>query len=347
MATAQVHVAIPVRAVGPWLEAALQSLQEQTFSDWRATLVVDSAPEEHDSCAGIAQQWAQREPRIRALLPGRVGLPAALNLATAGAAGAPLLARLDGDDLCHPERLADQVQFLEDHPDIGVLDSRAESFRDAEAGPLPRGMQRYQLWHDRIESHADFVREFLVENPVCHPAVMMRSELLELLEDPAQPYRTGNFPEDYDLWLRLLGTGARFHKLPRRLLRWRDRDDRATRTDSIYKRSAFFEAKWRSFQARVLPQAGRIAVCGGGSESRRWIRALVEAGSQPVAVVDVNPKAIGNTRHGAPVVALEGLPSYQPDLAIIAVGTQGARAALEAALAGMSIRHLAVAGITG
>jgi glycosyltransferase involved in cell wall biosynthesis len=347
MATAQVHVAIPVRWVGPWLDAALQSLQRQTLRDWTATLVVDSAPDEGDPCAEIAQAWAQREPRIRALLPGRVGLPAALNLATAGAGGAPLLARLDGDDLCHPERLAEQVQFLEAHPDIGVLDSRAESFRDAEAGPLPRGMLRYQQWHDRIESHADFVREFLVENPVCHPAVMMRRDLLGLLDDPEQPYRSGDFPEDYDLWLRLLGGGARFHKLPRRLLRWRDREDRATRTDAIYKRTAFFTAKWRSFQSRVLPGAGQIAVCGGGSESRRWIRALSEAGHLPVAVVDINPKAIGSTRHGAPVIALEGLPDYQPDLALIAVGTAGARTTLEAALEGMTIPHLAVAGITG
>lgn len=347
MATAQVHVAIPVRGVGPWLDAALESLQRQTFTDWSATLVVDSSPDEQDPCAEIAHRWAQRESRIRALHPGRVGLPDALNIATAGAAGAPLLARLDGDDLCHPERLAEQFTFLETHPGIGVVDSRTDSFRDPGAGPLPRGMLRYQQWHDRIESHDDFVREFLVENPVCHPAVMMRSDLLRLLDSPGEPYRRGDFPEDYDLWLRLLGGGARFHKLPRRLLRWRDRDDRATRTDAIYKRAAFFRAKWRSFRDRTLPDAGQIAVCGGGSESRRWIRALGEAGRLPVAVADINPKAIGSTRHGTPVVALEELPNFRPDLAIIAVGTAGARSALEAALTRMKIRHLAVAGITG
>ena len=113
MQTAQVHVAIPVRGVGRWLDSSLRSLQLQTFTDWKATIVVDSSPPERDPCAAIAQRWARREPRIRTLEPGRVGLPAALNLATSGANDAPLLARLDGDDLCHPERFSEQGAILE------------------------------------------------------------------------------------------------------------------------------------------------------------------------------------------------------------------------------------------
>jgi len=345
MQQAQVHVAIPVRGVGRWLDDSLRSLQQQTFRHWQATVVVDSSPDENEPCAAIVQRWADKEPRIRILQPGRVGLPAALNIATRAATGEPLLARLDGDDLCHPQRFAEQVAFLEANPEIGILDCRAESFRDPEDGPLPLGMQRYQQWHDRIENHEDFEREFLVENPVCHPAVMMRSEVLDLLDEPRAPYRENDRPEDYDLWLRLLRRGVRFHKLPRTLLRWRDHDGRSTRTDEIYAKSAFFRAKWEHFENRILAPAGSIAVCGGGREGRRWIRALAEAGRLPVAVADINPKAIGSTRHGAPVVALEQLSQYQPDLALIAVGTAGARAAIEGVLETMKIRYLAVAGI--
>jgi len=347
MQQAQVHVAIPVRGVGPWLDAALGSLQQQSFTRWRATIVVDSAPHERDPCAEIARRWERDEARIRSLLPGRVGLPTALNMATAEAAGAPLLARFDGDDLCHPDRFAQQVAFLEEHPEIGVLDSRAESFRDAGDGPLPTGMLRYQRWHDTIERHSDFEREFLVENPVCHPAVMMRRELLGLLDRPDEPYREDDCPEDYDLWLRLLRKGVRFHKLPRQLVRWRDHESRATRTDDVYAKAAFFRTKWQHFNSEILPQAGSIAVCGGGRAGRRWIRALSEADRLPVAVADIDPKAIGSTRHGAPVVALDELSHYRPDLVLIAVGTAGARRAIEQALRDMKLRHLAVAGIAG
>ena len=347
MPTPRVHVAIPVRGVGPWLDAALESLVAQSFTDWRASVVVDAATLEADPCVEIVQRWSRREPRIKCLLPGRIGLPAALNLATAEARGTPLLARFDGDDLCAPQRFERQVRFLDEHPEIDVLDSRATSFRDEEDGLLPDGMQRYQRWHDSIEDHCDFEREFLVENPVCHPCVMMRASSLELLNDPSKPYRDNGCPEDYELWLRLLAGGARFHKLPQPLVRWRDRPSRSTRTDAIYKKKAFFDSKWRYFAAEVLPGLGPIAVCGAAREGRRWIRALAEADRLPVAVADISPKAIGSTRHGASVVELADLESFRPELALIAVGTAGARAPIESALAAMNIRSLAVAGIAG
>ena len=344
MQTARLHVAIPVRGVSRWLDAALESLQQQTFDDWTATIVVDA--DEADPCDEIARRWASNEGRITSIHPGRIGLAPALNLGIAGSK-APLIARFDGDDLCLPERFAQQVAFLDTHPQIDVLDSFAESFRDPIDGVLPQGMRRYQHWHDSIEVHDDFVREFLVENPVCHPAAMLRRAALQLLERPTKPYRRGDFPEDYDLWVRLLRGGARFHTLQQPLLRWRDHEQGATRSDAAYRKDAFFRTKWQHFAERVLPEAGRIAVCGAKREGRRWIGALARAGRHPVAVADIDPKAIGSTRHGAPVVRLEELERFRPDLALVAVGTAGARARIEQGLLQMNVRFLAVAGIAG
>ncbi len=347
MSQPRVHVAIPVRGVGHWLDAALDSLVAQTFTGWSATLVVDAAADEEDTCFSVARRWAQQDKRIQCLLPGRIGLPAALNLAMSEARGSELLARFDGDDLCEPLRFERQIRFLNDHPEIDVLDSRAVSFRDQRDGELPEGMKRYQNWHNSIEDHSDFEREFLVENPVCHPCVMMRSKVLERLDQPTEPYRDNGCPEDYDLWLRLLGGGARFHKLPEALVHWRDHPGRSTRTQDIYKKRAFFNSKWRYFAAHVLPRVGPIAVCGAAREGKRWIRALAEVGHLPVAVADVSPKAIGSTRHGAPVVPLSDLAHYSPALALVAVGTAGARTLIENELRDMNIRCLAVAGVAG
>jgi|GEM_PF-794773 len=345
MTTPRVHVAIPIRGVARWLDAALESLVAQSFTDWQATLVVDADLDEDEPCFDIAQRWSQQEQRIGCLLPGRLGLPEALNLATAQGQDCDFLARFDGDDICSPMRLAKQVEFLDRHPEVDVLDCRSISFRDAEDGDLPEGMKRYQRWHDSIESHEDFQREFLVENPVCHPCVMMRPEALELLDDPERPYRDNGCPEDYDLWLRLLAAKARFHKLPEALVYWRDHPSRSTRTDSIYEKKAFFESKWSHFSSNLLSDAGAIAVCGAGREGKRWIRALTEADRRPVAVAEVSPKAIGSTRHGAPVVPLDALADFAPDLALVAVGTAGARTLIERQLRQMNIHSLAVAGI--
>ena len=79
-------------------------------------------------------------------------------------------------------------------------------------------MRAYVAWQNRLCDHAAIVRELLVESPLAHPSVMMRRALLERLGG----YREFDGPEDYDLWLRAHRAGARFAKLRRRLLEWRD-----------------------------------------------------------------------------------------------------------------------------
>jgi glycosyltransferase involved in cell wall biosynthesis len=325
------QVAIPVHDAGPWLDAALRSIHQQRFEDWSAVVVDDGSTDDSPS---IAAAWAARDPRFRLLRPGRVGLVAALNLAVQGES--PLVARFDGDDLSHPERFARQTAFLAERPDVDLVDSRVEHFRDD--GPVPGGMERYRRWQDAIATDEDFERELLVENPVCHPAVMLRRRTL-------QPYREGPFPEDYELWLRLKRAGARFHKLPDRLVRWRDRDDRLTRTGPAYSRTAFFVARWQHFTATVDVGALRIAVWGAAASGKPWIRALVEAGSPPVAVVDIDPKVLGRTRHGVQIIEPDELPSRRPELVLVAVGAAGARALIEERLAGMGLAFRAVAGL--
>jgi glycosyltransferase involved in cell wall biosynthesis len=344
-----VAVVLPVRDGARWLDAALASLHAQSLAAFRVLLVDDGS---RDESAAIARAWAGRDPRFELLQRPARGLVPALNdgIAAALACGAPYIARMDADDVCLPERLARQTGFLDSAWGAGVdvLDSRVDCFRDGAA--LPPGMARYQRWHDGIEDHSDFEREFLVENPVCHPAVMLRASVLRRLHEPAAPYRPGAFPEDYELWLRLLRAGARFHKLPERLLRWRDRDERLTRRGAAYVRPAFFRARWEHFAAYELPRLGpapRIAVWGSKEHGRPWIRALSELGFPPVAVVEVDPRLFGRRRRGAPVIPPEALGSLQPGLVLLAVGAAGARALMEPRLRALGLPWLAVAGLAG
>ncbi len=315
-----VHVAIAVRDVEPWIGEAIDSLLAQTFDRWIATIVDDGSS---DATAALIEG---RDPRIRLIRPGRVGLVEAINRAVRDA-DTPLVARFDGDDVCHPERFAEQVGFLDANPDVDVVDSRVTCFRDD--APLPGGMARFERWLDSIHTDDDFDREFLVDSPVCNPAAMVRrSALLDC--------RPGDFPEDYDVWLRMRRAGARFHKLPRRLLKWRDRSDRVTRTDPRYRRDAFFRTKLEHFGATNT--AERVAVWGAKKHGKPWIRAL-----GPVAVVDIDPAV--TERQGIPVIRPAQLPAARPDLVLVAVGSPGARVIIEAQLAEMGLPALAVAGL--
>jgi len=320
-----VSIVLPFRDAEATLGSTLDSLAAQTFEDFEVLCVDDGS---QDRGPAEVRDRQGRDPRFRLISGPGAGLVAALNQGLSEVR-APLVARMDADDLALPERLARQWAFLQDHPDVAVLDSRVEIFRDD--GPLGGGMARYQRWLDGITHHEDFARELLVESPIAHPAVMVRSAWLERVGG----YRQGDFPEDYDLWLRLFRAGARFHKLPERLLRWRDHSTRATRTDSRYRREAFVALKLEH-----LLELGRIrggsssglALWGAGPTSRPWRRMLAERGASPERIYDIDPKKFGRRLRGVTVCSADELTRSCHELVLVMVGAPGARGLIREAL---------------
>jgi glycosyltransferase involved in cell wall biosynthesis len=323
-----VSVLMPVRDVADTVAAAARSILDGDHSDLELLIVDDGSTD--DTAARLAE-LAAADGRVRILsLGGPEGIVAALNRGLA-AARARWLARMDGDDLAAPERLSTQLAFLADHPEIGVCDSRVHIFRDD--GPTGGGYRSYQRWLDGIETHGDFEREMLIENPVVHPAVVASTELLRRVGG----YRDGPFPEDYDLWLRCARAGARFHKLPQRLLSWRDHGRRLTRTDRRYARSAFVPLKWEHLLATRLRPGLRVAVWGAGPAARPWLRALSRSECELAAVFDIDPAKIGNPRQGVTVRPVEEVEEAEFDLLLVAVGARGARALIRERLVRTSL----------
>ena len=148
----------------------------------------------------------------------------------------------------------------------------------------------------------------LVESPLAHPSVMMRAAALRGLGG----YRAFEGPEDYDLWLRALHAGCRFGKLPEVLLQWRDTPSRLSRTDARYAPERFFELKLESLLRAVPARRTALVVWGAGPIGKAWARGLTARGRAVRAFVEVDPRKIGQTIHGAPVVgvaAAGGVPA--------------------------------------
>src|SRR5690606_38519156 len=179
--------------------------------------------------------WAARDTRIRLLHEPRIGIAHALNPGLAHATGR-YIARMDADDICHPERLAKQVAYLDAHPEVGVLATRSAFATTVERSA---GMAAFVQWQNAILSpHDHFVKRF-VDAPVAHPTVVFRRELVQ----QHGGYDTGPLPEDHELWLRWMDAGVRFAKLPHALLTWNDHPGRLSRTHRNYGADAFFATK--------------------------------------------------------------------------------------------------------
>ncbi len=314
-AAPEVSVVIPFRNAEDTLPECLDSLQQQTLQDFEALLVDDGSG---DGSAELVRERASNDGRLRLLEPGRVGLVGALNLGIAHCR-AELIARMDADDIMHPDRLRQQVEFLGTRPDIALAGCRVKLFPQK---AIRAGYLEYVKWQNQCINPEDIATNLFVESPLAHPSVTMRRTALESVGG----YVDGPFPEDYDLWLRLHESGHRMAKVPSVLLSWREGPDRTSRTDSRYSREAFDRLRVRYLgRDPRLRSARDVVVWGGGRPTRLRARLLLDQGVRFTAWVDVNPRRIGKTIWRLPVHPHEWRDRSPKPFVLVYVTNYGAR----------------------
>lgn len=201
-----VSIGMPVFNGGPALHVAVRSVLAQTMPDWELLLIDDGSTDgEPDAVAALG------DPRIRVVRDGcNKGLSVRLN-ETIDMARGRYFARMDHDDICHPDRLRAQVAALEARPDIDLLASRCLRVSDG---------LRFTGYMPFAQHHEDICRRPWLRIPMVHPSWMGRLEWFRRFRypDPA-PY----YAEDFELLLRACDT-SRFAALPDVLLAYRVRN---------------------------------------------------------------------------------------------------------------------------
>ena len=312
-------VLLPCRDAAATLPEAIASLDAQTFGDFEVVAVDDGS---RDETGALLDEWARRNPRVRTLHTPRQGIVAALETAR-GAATGRTLARMDADDVARPERLERQVALLEEQPELAACGTLIRYF--------PRrlvrdGARRYERWINGLVTPEDIERELFVECPIPHPTLMIRAGALAEVGG----YRAIDWPEDYDLVLRLWSAGAKVAKVNAVLLDWREAPERLSRVDPRYGEDAFRRCKVHYLGRRI---AGRdVVVWGAGPVGKAFARALQDAGHAVTAFVDLDPRKIGQEIHGAPVIAPRAINDHRGAFTVAAVGSDGAREEIRTAL---------------
>jgi glycosyltransferase involved in cell wall biosynthesis len=119
-----VSVLLPVSNAVPYLGDCIASLGRQTLSAYEVVAIDDGST---DGSTEALEAWADVDSRVRLIHQPPSGLIAALN-AGLELCAAPLVARMDADDISHPQRLELQVRSLEENPAIGVISCRVRHF---------------------------------------------------------------------------------------------------------------------------------------------------------------------------------------------------------------------------
>jgi glycosyltransferase involved in cell wall biosynthesis len=301
---------MPVRDGGPWLPAAVDSILGQSLRDLELILVDD-----HSRDGAI--DALPCDPRMNIVPSPGQGVSAAFNEGWR-LSRAPFVARMDADDLAMPDRLARQLDYLEEHPEVAICGGCVEIFAE---GPVRGGNARYQDWLNGCRTPEQIHRELYIESPIPNPTALFRRETLERLGGYADP----DWPEDYDLYLRADALGLQMGKPEDLVLRWREHDGRLTRRDPRYELARFQAAKAHYLAQGRLTGAGPVVIWGAGPSGRLMHDLLREEGIAVAGFLEVHPRRIGGEKRGLPVWPIDAVADLEGQLVLVAVGAAGAR----------------------
>lgn len=338
-----VSVLLPVRNAALVVPRAIESIQAQTWTDWELVVVDDGST---DGTGERLRALAQADARLRIFSRPAGGIVEALNAGLAEASG-EFVARMDADDESHPDRLGEQVAFLRaaENRAIGLASCLVAFGGDRTTSA---GYALHVDWINSLVTPEAIALNRFVEAPLAHPSVMFRREVIARHGG----YRAGDFPEDYELWLRWMDAGVRMAKVPRVLLTWHDSAGRLSRTDMRYEPKAFFRmkaewiARWLAAERvsvsrleggdreTLTRSATPIFVWGAGRPTRKRAEELEQFGARIAGYIDVDVKkatrAIGGT--GRPVITPAELPPAGAIFVLGYVTSRGARELIRAEL---------------
>lgn len=191
--TPAISVLMPVYNAEHYIAEAVESILKQTFTDFEFIIINDGST---DRSLEILQRYAEQDSRIRLISRENRGLVKTLNEGLT-LAKAPLIARMDADDVAYPNRFAVQKDFLDKNPDcvcvggkFGLIDEKGRFLISLDP----------KFGHDQIELSA-----LQGDTPICHPTALIRKVSLEAVGN----YHEDDYPaEDLALFLNLCELGT-------------------------------------------------------------------------------------------------------------------------------------------
>lgn len=235
-----------------------------------------------DESREIALKWVHSDPRFVMINETRQGVVFASNAGWEQSSG-QYIARMDADDRAYPERLEKQAGFLDHNHDYGAVAGLAK-YVSHSAGKT--GFKKFVDWNNSVITYEDILKNRFIDSPVINPTTMWRREIAEKHE----MYSFGNFPEDYEMWLRWLHEGVKICKISSFVLKWHDFEKRLTRNHPNYYDEAFYRiktlylAKWLEVHNPFHPE---VLVWGASRISRSRAEMLESYGIRIVAYIDI------------------------------------------------------------
>lgn len=223
----KITVLLPVYNCELYVQMAVESILNQSYADFELLIIDDAST---DATVAILKRFDDARIQLIAK-PVNSGYTNSLNYGLQLAKG-EYIARMDGDDISNPSRFAQQIAFLDVHPDVMVCGTTYKIVGNDKRISLP-------------EHHEAIKIGLLWGNCILHPSVMIRKKVVD---DFSISYDTSKEPaEDYDMWVRLLSMG-KLHNLQEVLLEYRVYGNQVSRKRAEEQKKNDVQAKFKILQ---------------------------------------------------------------------------------------------------
>ncbi|MFM1876102.1 MAG: hypothetical protein RL266_1839 [Bacteroidota bacterium] len=277
---------MPVRNAEPFLSECLESILNQTETNWELLAVDDDST---DSSHVTLQHYANEDVRIKVFQNDGSGIIDALRLAYSVSIG-NLITRMDADDRMAPSKLEILKYNLICSSKESIAIGAVKYFSET---PLGDGYKRYEEWLNSLTEKGSNYSEIYKECVIPSPCWMVFREDLE----SCGGFLPNTYPEDYDLCFRFYQHRLKPIPCKEVLHWWRDHPSRSSRNDANYADNRFLELKVKWFLELDRNPSKPLVVWGAGDKGKNVAKLLSEMDVSFHWVCN-NPKKIGHTIYG-------------------------------------------------
>jgi glycosyltransferase involved in cell wall biosynthesis len=308
-----VSIIMPVKNTVQFLEPCLDSILDQTYTNWELLAVDDSSS---DDSFNILQAYSEKDSRVKPFRNDGKGIIDALRLAYSKSSG-ELISRMDSDDIMTQNKLEVLSSNLINNGKGNLAAGLVKYFSDTELG---EGFQKYEAWLNNLIIKGNCFEEIYKECVIPSPCWMVFREDFEKC-DALRPNR---YPEDYDLTFRFYINGLKPIPCDIILHHWRDYATRTSRTDDNYADNTFIAIKADYFISQEYDEKKNLVVWGAGGKGKALAKILIEKNIEFHWICD-NPKKIGKHIYNKEMLAISELEKIKNTQSIVTVANHKAQ----------------------
>ncbi|MBT0549990.1 glycosyltransferase family 2 protein [Riemerella anatipestifer] len=229
-----ISVVMSVYNAEEYLEESIDSILNQTYSNFEFIIIDDCST---DSSFAILEEYATKDSRIKLLQKkenkGTQGFIENLNWGLEEARG-KYIARMDADDISHPTRFEQQVDFLDNNPNVFIIGAQLDLINE-----------KNEIIGEKLAStdNEEIQERMLKTIQLFHPVIMFRNEGLRYRDKVW-------YCEDYELYLRLMSKQKKMANLPIKLLKYRVLGGSISRKGSKFIKYMFLSKAFEMYYER-------------------------------------------------------------------------------------------------